>query len=401
MADHHAYADDHGHTAAQLRDKAGRARNRELDDLNQVNWDHYDHAGLYNMVMKARPGLLGERAEQWAALSKQIAGTTGEVQDILQNLLGTWRGPAARNAAESNTRLTQWAGEAAHTTDRIGEGLSNFTDAVVHAQKTMPEPVFYYARQHFDAGYDIKVDRDPSDAILLKALTDDQQPKQAAHDNAKAEAVRVMNTFAAHSQQVRTALPDYTAAAPAPRPGDNQVPKINYTPIHQPTPWPPPTTGPKKPPVPPVPPVPSPNPPEPNGPDSGTDVSNYAPPSTTGYGPNTSSGYGPGATGYGPGQAGGAYGGGFGPGFGGARTGSDAVPRGGAFSGTGGLGGGRAGGGLVEGTPGRAGAAGGMYPPMGGAGANGEDDLEHKNRYMEGMDFFDDLPPAYPEVFGA
>jgi hypothetical protein len=36
-----------------------------------------------------------------------------------------------------------------------------------------------------------------------------------------------------------------------------------------------------------------------------------------------------------------------------------------------------------------------------GHGAGGEDDKEHKNKYDEGLDLFDDLPPAYPSVFGA
>jgi hypothetical protein len=36
-----------------------------------------------------------------------------------------------------------------------------------------------------------------------------------------------------------------------------------------------------------------------------------------------------------------------------------------------------------------------------GHGANGEEDGEHTNKYDEGLDLFDDLPPAYPPVFGA
>ncbi|GAA3021110.1 WXG100 family type VII secretion target [Actinokineospora globicatena] len=404
MAGHHAYSDDHEPTAKQCRDKEGRKRNKELDDFRQVNWDHYDHATLYNMVMKAEPGLLAERAGQWSDLSKRIAGTTGHVQNILQGLLGTWRGPAAKSAAESNTRLTQWAGEAAHTTDRIGEGLSNFAGAVIDAQQRMPEPVFYYAQRHFESGYDIKVDRDPSDAILLKALAEDQQPSATQHAEAKAKAVQVMKAFATESHDVRSTLPDYPSTAPAPRPGAPEpVPTITYTAMPEHEKWPP-----SKPPTTTTPPPEDPGGPgKPGGPDgpgvshvpdSGTDVSNYNP--TT----SPTTGYGPGATGYGPGgsQSGGSVGGGFGGAFGG-RTGSDAVPRGGALSGVGGLGGGRAGGGFAEGAPGRAGAAaGGMYPPMGGgAGAQGEEDSEHKNRYVEGMDFFDDLPPAYPPVFGA
>ncbi|MGH3876940.1 MAG: hypothetical protein ACRDSK_07880, partial [Actinophytocola sp.] len=66
-------------------------------------------------------------------------------------------------------------------------------------------------------------------------------------------------------------------------------------------------------------------------------------------------------------------------------------------------------GGAVIGGPGgvaagAAGARGGMGAMGGmpfGAGANGEEDGEHTNKYDEGLDLFDDLPPAYPPVFGA
>jgi hypothetical protein len=44
------------------------------------------------------------------------------------------------------------------------------------------------------------------------------------------------------------------------------------------------------------------------------------------------------------------------------------------------------------------GAFGGM--PF-GHGAQGDEDKEHRNKYDQGVDFLDDLPPAYPSVFGA
>jgi hypothetical protein len=45
---------------------------------------------------------------------------------------------------------------------------------------------------------------------------------------------------------------------------------------------------------------------------------------------------------------------------------------------------------------------GGFYPPMAAAGAGQDDDIEHRSKYSDqGLDLFDDLPPAYPPVFGA
>lgn len=49
---------------------------------------------------------------------------------------------------------------------------------------------------------------------------------------------------------------------------------------------------------------------------------------------------------------------------------------------------------------GTGGGSGGFYPPLAGAGVGPDHDVEHKNKYDEGLDLFDDLPPAYPSVFG-
>jgi hypothetical protein len=53
--------------------------------------------------------------------------------------------------------------------------------------------------------------------------------------------------------------------------------------------------------------------------------------------------------------------------------------------------------------PGGRGAAGaGGFAPLGaGAGVQREEDQEHTTKYVEGVDWLDELPPAYPPVFGA
>jgi hypothetical protein len=100
---------------------------------------------------------------------------------------------------------------------------------------------------------------------------------------------------------------------------------------------------------------------------------------------------------------GGGYDGTYGGGLGSLGSGGSDVIRNspgfGALAGVGGVPGrgvlgaaaaGRAGGGL-------GGAFGGM--PLGHA--QDEEDKEHRNKYEVGVDFLDDLPPAYPPVFGA
>ncbi|WP_026423143.1 WXG100 family type VII secretion target [Actinokineospora inagensis] len=381
------YNEVHPLTAAQKQqanqDASDRQQNLTFTDFRSVNWDAYDHATLYNMVMKANPGELGTRAVQWSTLADEISATTGRVRDVVQDLLGTWRGPAALRAAEANTRLTQWAGEAAHTSAQIGEGLSNFTDAVSHAQKTMPEPVFYFADRHFDAGYDVKAGNDPASAVLLKQLTTDQHLTVAQRNEAKAKAVHVMQTYASQSHDVQTALPDYrTAPTTTQASGDPTfaefTPPTQRHPGHE-------SSDPKRP----VPPTPDP-PGSPTAPTGGTYVAANTPVASPTSAANPGNTYGtPTGSGYGSGQ------GSYSPGFGSGSAG------GGAMSGVGENA--ARGSALERGLAGRGGATGSnsMYGPMSGSGARGEDDIEHKSRYEEGLDLFDDLPPAYPPVFGA
>ncbi|MGQ0839410.1 WXG100 family type VII secretion target [Actinokineospora sp.] len=382
------------------RKRKARKRNNDVADFDRINWDAYGHEQLFDMVMSADPATMGDRATRWSDLSGQINETTGRVQNIVQGLLGTWRGPAAVRAGEANTLLTQWADEAGHRAARVGKGLSQYMDAVVQAQVKMPDPVFYYAEKNFMAGYDVKATDGPSAAIMLKQLTDDQQPSLEKRNAAKAEAVRVMRAYGSESQDVHTALPQFQDA-PAPQPG-TQTPT---------TPRPGPGPGGAGPggAVPPggpgsVPPgggtgpgaggstgtSPSPIP-------NGTVAAGYA----DGFGPNFGQGYGSG-TGYGAGGYGSGAGGGL-SGSGGLAAGADSARGGGAFAGAGGLAArGAAAAAEAGAARGAGGGAGGMYPPMGGAGGTrGSDDDEHKNKYDDGLDLFDDLPPAYPPVFGA
>ncbi|EWC62566.1 PE-PGRS virulence associated protein [Actinokineospora spheciospongiae] len=410
------------------RRKRLQQRNKEFNDFTHIRWDAYTHPTLYNMIMKAKPEQLGERARSWAELAEKITGTTGEVSRVVGGLMGAWRGPAAVRAAESNTRLTQWADEAGHTASRIGAGLSDYTTTIIRAQAAMPEPVYYYAERNFMAGYDVKVGGDPASAVMLKQMTDDQAPKLEERNAAKAEAVRVMRAYADRSQEVSRDLPVFTPkpdnqpTAPPVFPERPEVVVPPVTPRRPPSPVPPPPHDPD-------------GPTTPGDPDWDSTTPSFD--GGTSGGPGGTGGAGGHGSGYGGtgfGGAGGGYGadgtrgpggvsvgaggfgpGGFGPGgFGpGGGGGPGAGGPGAAEAGAGGRGAGAgAGAGLAargaagalaaESAMGGRGGTSGMVPGMaGGAGAPGAEDEEHKDKYGEGTDFFDDLPPAYPSVFGA
>lgn len=366
-----------------------RKRNREPGRFGKANWDAYQHHELYDMIMKANIGDMSARAGQWSTLAGKIESTTGDVQRVMERVMGAWRGQAAVNSAASNSRLMTWAGSASQTASQIAEGMSTYTDAVGRAQSHMPDPAFATAERNFRDGYTVASTGGPSTAVLLKQLLSDGMVSHEEARARKAEAVQVMETYEGQSKDVHDTMPHFTDATQT---TNEAVEPWSGPP--GPTPDPSPNPGP-------TPPAGTPGTIPGAGGNASTVASSYVDPALTGG--RSTTGGGPGAFG-GPGGSAGVGGlGSLGSG------GSDLVRNAPGYGGAGGLAGvggvpGRGGaagaGGMLNGARGAggAGAFGGM--PLGG-GAQGEEDKEHRNKYDQGMDFLDDLPPAYPPVFGA
>lgn len=379
---------------AARKNRSEKIKNRTEGRFGKVNWDVYQHDQLYDMIMKANPGAMGDRAGQWQSLASSIESTTSKVQQTMERVMGAWQGQAAVSSAESNTRLMTWAGDASRTAGKIAQGMADYTQAVERAQLHMPEPSFATAERNFRDGYTVTGTGGPSTAVLLKQLLSDGMVSHEQARARKAEAVHVMETYEAQSKDVHDGMPHFTDAGHTTNHVDAWTPTPEVNPPGSPSP-----SG--------------------NGPGFGPGVG------TGGMGPGVGVGNDGGnsgtsaagfvvpSTGAGPGglPGGGATGGGGLPGtaFGGGlgslgSGGSDVIRNTPGFGGMAGMGG-------VPGVPGRGGVGGlpatgrgaggpGMFG-MPGAGAQGDEDTEHKNKYDEGMDFLDDLPPAYPPVFGA
>ncbi|HEV8560271.1 MAG TPA: PPE domain-containing protein [Actinophytocola sp.] len=367
----------------------------------RIRWEGYGHHDLYNMIHATPAEHLHDMAGGWRTLGKSIDETTKAVQRSLNKLSANWLGAASAQAGQSSEKITRWAEELADKSHEIGDGLHQYADAVHHAQRVMPPPEFAYAEAAMMHGEPTDLVQGPAGQIEFEQFIDDQKPNFEKHHEVYQEAIRVMKNYGAHSQTVHDELP-MLPEAPPPR---------STTPTTQPGPIP--WTEPFPKPIPK--PLPEPKPGDDGadgsgGPSTGSDGGTTAAavdPTRSGLGwgnqPGTGPGYGLDSTRGGQGTAFGV-GGGFagGPGAQGVggegaagRPGAGSLSaRGGEFGarGAAGLGGARGAGG-----PG----AGSLYPPVAGAGAPGEDDQEHKDKYNEGLDLFDDLPPAYPPVFGA
>lgn len=408
---HHTYGEVHdpskqAEKAAAKRTRQKRA-NRTPGHFGKANWNAYQHYELYNMIMKADPRQMYEQARSWKTLADDIETTTADVQTVVEQVMTSWQGQAAVNAGTSTSRLMQWAGTASHTASTVAANMSSYSDAVSTAQRHMPPPAFSTAEQHFRDGYTVMTTGGPADAVFLKQLVSDGMVGQQEAHSRKAEAVSVMEAYESHSKSVHDEMPHFADA--------------EATTKDAPT-WTSSTTNPggggagggggsTTPGLPgggststlPAP-----------GGNTSTGAAGFVDPVTVGAGGPGGSGGFPGSTGFGGGpgslngsgadalRGGSGFGaGGFGGGAGvGGSAGAGAMGPGGLLGrGAGGVVGGP-GGGLLGGGAGARGAGGFGGMPM-GHGANGEEDGEHTNKYDEGLDLFDDLPPAYPPVFGA
>ncbi|MEU4519930.1 PPE domain-containing protein [Amycolatopsis sp. NPDC024027] len=392
----------HAPTARQ-RVKARRVRrekavnNREAT-FGRINWDSYEHRELWDMVQSAVPAKLDQHAAWWKEVATGVSSATDEVSALVGKLRESWQGSSADQAAASVDRLTGWAATVGENAQRVGAGLDTYTSVVAEARHRMPEPVHYWAERWFRQGYAVKRLDGPEGTYMLDQLLDDRLPTKKEADDAKAAAVRVMEQYESASHDVRHRLPPEFDTAPPVIAGSGSAPR---PPVVRTPPAPP---VPRDPPAPPDPRNP-PSPPhegahdEPGaGPDDSTSTASALPPTFTGAGvPGALDGV-IGAAGPGSPAAAGS---GYGPGFAGVPVAG--TPGSGTLGEGGRAGAGRFGAGTPGfgpgGTSGRGTAGGyGMYPP--GQGTRREEDTEHRDKYAKGYDLLDDLPPAYPPVFG-
>jgi hypothetical protein len=398
------WSDFHDYSPATRRRNEKRLKqrraNRQPENFGKINWRAYTHRQLWDMVKSADAAQMATRAYEWQRLAADVDQATADVQKIVQGLALSWRGPSAVAAAESVSELTKWGTQSSQRAFQVGDGLDGYTSVVTEAARAMPEPVHPDAEKWFREGYDVTTLDGPQGAYMLKQLLDDHLPSKREQQEAMDRAVRVMEQYEAAAGGIGRELPVFDEAPVVTNPGADNSPPVALPPWNAPTPPTPPWY--------PQPPRHDPDltsrPPYDVGsrPDGTTAVASVGGPQVGGPGLG-----GPGLGG--PGHAGGP--GGFGAHLGSGPFGAGNGPAAGAGSGHGGFGPGGTSG-VLGAVPGGAGARGGVGPVVGAGGPQGfgmypptapgnrEEDAEHRNRYDNGLDLLDDLPPAFPPVLG-
>jgi uncharacterized protein YukE len=338
--------------------------------LGTVPWEHYTHQNLWDMILPADPEEIMHRADQLNTLASDMDEAVEGVRGAMQKLMSAWTGAAADTANQAVKPALDWATGAATTASEIAHRLGGYADAIDKARRDMPLPGNYRQLDAHATG-------------AAPAPTTDTGTAAG-----KQQAVEVMRRYEHASAQAYHGMPTF-----------RHPPGVGGLPAPSPKPEPPPTVT-----IPP-PPVSAPRPTVPEQPPThvGTlpDVGQSGATSLSSFtGPLGGIG-GVGVLGGGGGPVAGLPTGGVigGGGFGGGAA-AGAVAGTGAVSGAGALPGGSARLGQLAAAAGAGeepGWAG--FSPMGGGG-RGDRDGQHRDRYAERPDLFDDLPPAFPPVLG-
>jgi len=176
------------------------------EQLGHVRWDGFDHRYLWNMIMDAHPNDVFDRHERWTKLGASLTVVNETVQQTLNTLFGSWRGSAAVTAALGNTRVLNWAQDAAESIQQAGEQLGHYGNALVEARNRMPQPRHVYYERAFRAGDGATVLSGPENVYTLLQLADDQMYTLQERREAKQRAVEVMRAFEADAIDVTRRL---------------------------------------------------------------------------------------------------------------------------------------------------------------------------------------------------
>lgn len=178
---------------------------RPATDIPHTNVDHFEHADLIAMIAKANPAQVSELGQMWHALGKEVMAFGAMLERTAVSSESIWRGQAASAARARLAELVTWC-------QSTGEGMRDMgttvlpvqAEAAQTAQLSMPpavpyDPVAYQNRLNSTSN--------PSEWVQLQH---DAHEQAARHEAARAEAVRVVNTYIAALRSINGTMPAFT-----------------------------------------------------------------------------------------------------------------------------------------------------------------------------------------------
>ena len=173
-------------------------------------WEAWGHPELYSMVRDTvSPGDIQEGAAAYHQVGTRIResfdGFVGDLEGIVQ---GGWRGQSAEAATGALAPLRDWSGQLSAAVGQTGEVMGASGESAEQARRDVPEPVDFNAAQTLRSAGSGLLSGGPAGALLGGGM--DAVAQERAQDEARAEAVRVMNTsYSPPLLEGRDSVPEY------------------------------------------------------------------------------------------------------------------------------------------------------------------------------------------------
>ncbi len=108
--------------------------------FDAIDWQHYPHQDMWNMIMAADPVAMFEEATKADDLATAMGDITIFLNRIAQNVVGAWSGPAAESAAAQIKRFLDWSDGTANTVTGVARLLSTYAHILNRAKLSIPVP---------------------------------------------------------------------------------------------------------------------------------------------------------------------------------------------------------------------------------------------------------------------
>jgi len=183
--------------------------NSGYQKASRYNWDNYSHQTLYNQIhgngglfLPDGAGVSGVAGAQdgWGKLAALMAQARERTEAALAKAGAVWEGGAADSMRSGVTPLAQWAADAHTAATASQSSTDDFVNSYSSAKNRMPEPVPVTSTANGDfAGI-------PAGFTHLLGGQTDQDKQEAAAQEAKSEAVRVMSGYESESNGAQSGV---------------------------------------------------------------------------------------------------------------------------------------------------------------------------------------------------
>jgi hypothetical protein len=167
------------------------------------NYPGMSHDQLKQLVTQnVDPGAAYKAGDQWKDLSVQLRDAAITLDAAINGSQSHWEGVAADLARAHLAKVRDWSADTAQYFNATGTAMHDQVDAAAKAKTDMPDPVEFNPAKMLEQA--------ASNPIAMIALPVQMYTTYEASNDAKAKAVKVLQTRDASMQAASAAIPAFT-----------------------------------------------------------------------------------------------------------------------------------------------------------------------------------------------